>query len=324
MFEEIIEQDNVKKILTDHIKNNKVKHCYIFCGKDGTGRLPTALAFGQALVCENENGCKTCTPCIQFEKRSVSDFVFADVPDQKKEIPVDTVRQVISEVYIKPCLFKRKIVIINNADKMNINAQNAILKVLEEPPAYTVFILVVSNLLAILPTIISRGNIINFAPLSNKAVEKILKEKYDSQIPAHLLNLCSGSVKTAYEISTDEKYMELRRNIISSFSDFLTSPTEKTQLILYSHITKNEENKDFIINVMYTVISDLVSLENKEILKNKDFSYNETKILSKKRSYDVYNIVAKMQARLNTNVSFPLCVFSSLEQIRKILNERTK
>lgn len=322
MFEEIKEQDKVKKILKDHIDNNKIKHCYIFCGEDGTGRLPMALSFSQALVCENGNGCKKCTPCIQFEKRSVSDFIFADIPEGKKEIPVDLIRDIISEVYIKPYIFRKKIVIINNADKMNINAQNAILKILEEPPSYTVFILVVSNMLAVLPTIVSRGSVINFAPLSHGAVKEILKEKYDSDIPDSLLNLCSGSVKKAYEISTDEIYKEIRKNILSYFYTFLIHPNEKNQLKLYSCISNNENYKDFIINVMYTVVSDLLSDEETSLLKNKDFSYDETKPFRKKCGYDIFNVIAKMQSRLNTNVSFSLCVFSSLDEIRKILNER--
>lgn len=324
MFEEIKEQSNAKKILKSHIENNKVKHCYIFFGKDGSGRLPLALSFGQALVCEEKSGCKKCTACIQFEKRTVSDFIFADIPEGKKEIPVDTVRSIISEVYIKPCIFDKKIVIINNADKMNTNAQNAILKILEEPPAYTVFILIVSNMQSILPTIISRGTIINFAPLSNVAIKEILQEKYNSDIDNSLLNLCMGSVKKAYEISTDKTYKEIRQNILKSFYSFITTATEKSLLTLYSEIIKYEENKEFVINIMYTIISDLLSSNNKNLLKNKDFNYEGTEMFAKKKAYDVFNVIAKMQARLNTNVSFSLCVFASLDEIRKILNERTK
>lgn len=324
MFEEIKEQNGVKKVLKEHIESNRVKHCYIFCGEDGTGRLPIALAFGRALVCENKNGCKKCIPCIQFEKRSVSDFIFVDIPEGKKEIPVDSVRSVISEVYIKPYVFEKKIIIINNADKMNLNAQNAILKILEEPPSYAVFILIVSNMLSVLPTIVSRGSIINFASLSKDAIKEILKEKYNSEIPDSLLSLCSGSVKKAYEISCDEAYMEIRKNVITSFYTFLTHPNEKNMLKLYSYITQYESNKEFVINVMYTVVSDSVSPGDKKLLKNKDFSFDEDNVLSAKKGYDVFNVIAKMQSRLNTNVSFSLCVFSSLDEIRRILKERTK
>lgn len=324
MFEEIKEQNGVKRILREHIENSRVKHCYIFCGEDGTGRLPTALSFGRALVCENKNGCKKCTPCIQFDKKSVSDFIFADIPEGKKEIPVDAVRSIISEVYIKPYVFDRKIIIINNADKMNLNAQNAILKVLEEPPSYAVFILIVSNMLSVLPTIVSRGSVVNFTSLSNNAIREILKEKYNSEIPDSLLNLCSGSVKKAYEISGDEGYMDIRKSILTSFYAFLTQPTEKNMLNLYSYMTKYENNKEFVINVMYTVVSDFLSCDNKSLLKNKDFSFDAQNALTAKKGYGVFNVMAQMQSRLNTNVSFSLCVFSSLDEIRRILKERTK
>lgn len=323
MFEEIKEQNKAKETLLDHINNNKINHCYIFFGKDGTGRLPTALKFAQSLVCENNNACDECTNCKQFEKRSVADFMLVDVPEGKKEIPVDAVREIISEINIKPYIFRKKIVIINNADKMNTNAQNAILKALEEPPSYVVFILIVSNMLALLPTIISRGNVINFSGLSDKAIKDILKEKYEVDIPASLLSLCSGSAKTAYEITADEKYKEIRKEILSSFYRFVTSPTEKNQLMLYSVITKYENEKDFFINIMYTVITDMLVADNKDILKNKDFDYDTQKTISKKKAYAVLNIISQMQLRLNTNVSFSLCVFSSLDEMRRILNERT-
>lgn len=322
MFEEIKEQEGVKKILTDHINNNKINHCYIFLGKDGVGRLPMALAFAKSLVCENKNGCGKCKHCIQFEKRSVSDFILIDIPEGKKEIPVDTVREIIDEINIKPYIFPKKIVIINNADKMNVNAQNAILKALEEPPSYVVFILVVSNIMAVLPTIRSRGNIISFSGLSDKAIKEILKEKYDVDISTSLLGLCSGSAKTAYEITANEKYKEIRKDILSLFYAFLTSPTEKNQLKLYSLITKCENEIDFLINVMYTVITDMLVIDNANIMKNKDFSYDTNKTISKKKGYDILNMISQLKVRLSTNVSFSLCVFASLDEMRRILNER--
>lgn len=317
MFEKIKEQLEAKNLLLNAIEKNKINHCYIFCGPDGTGRFPLAENFSKALICRHGTACGECTACRQFEEKTSPDLKITDLMisngKEKTVITVDQIREIVSDVYIKPSVFNKKIYIIKNADKMNTNAQNALLKVLEEPPQYVLFILIVKNTQSILPTILSRGTAINFSPLSDKAIKEILYEKFDTEIPDSMVLLSGGSAKEAYNLASSEEHRQIRSEILNAFCNFLREKNERTQLLLYKAMLKYEKEKVFIINVMNNTIAD-ISKEN----KNSDISYENINI-QKQTLYDIFYILSSLLMRFNSNVNYSLAVFSATEEIKKTL-----
>ncbi len=323
MYENVKEQQNAKTLLKNAIDTNKINHCYIFSGNEGTGRFLLANEFAKSLVCETNTGCNICTACKQFNDNTTPDFKIIDVlvekGKEKKAITVDQIREITSDIYIKPSIFKKKIYIIKNADKMNVNAQNAILKSLEEPPYYVVFILIVKNIDRLLPTIISRGSAVNFTPLTEKTVTEILKENYNTDLPPSLAKLCMGSVSEAYKLSVSEEHKKIREEVIEKTVGFLGKKTVASQLSLYGCLLKYESEKEFVFNVINTVLSDIIKKNEKlppSLLANSDADYNDISV-SSGQIYDIMNITFELIKRLGSNIKYNLAVLSALEDIKR-------
>ncbi len=322
MFEEIKEQKSAKASLINAVETDKISHCYIFSGSEGTGRFLLAEKFAQALVCKEKCACGKCIPCKQFSDKTSPDYKTIDLLSEKGKtktmISVDQIREIVSDIYIKPSVFEKKIYIIKNADKMNVNAQNAILKSLEEPPSYVVFILIAENPEALLPTIISRGTMIDFSSLTDKSVKEILKNSYDIELPDMLLPLCMGSVSNAYKLAVSEEHKEIRREILTSVCNFLKEKNIAAQLKLYENILKYEKEKEFIFSVINITLSDISKINMGINPQNPDADYENIDIETGK-IYDIMNITFELLRRLGSNIKYNLAVFSALEDIKEIL-----
>lgn len=199
MFENILGHDKVKKQLESDFEKSQVSHAYLFLGIEGIGKKTLAIEFAKRLL--NTNNLETCVDYKYIEK----------LPD-KKEIIVEQVRnKIVNDVYVTPATGDYKVYIINDAQLLNVAAQNALLKTLEEPPKYVVIILIANNEKALLTTVLSRIKKVNFSRLSNSDVEAILASKYNLEIPKAKLDYAGGSIKVAIELSSteDNKYIKL-------------------------------------------------------------------------------------------------------------------
>ena len=159
-FSNIIGNEKIKNILIKSISNNTVLHSYMFIGSNGIGKKMIAKQFAKMVLCENSGAdsgfeeCDNCKSCIEFNSGNNPDFICIE-PDGKN-IKIEQIREMQTKVVEKPVNSKKKIYIIDDADLMTKEAQNCLLKTLEEPPEYIVIILIVSNESKILTTIKSR------------------------------------------------------------------------------------------------------------------------------------------------------------------------
>lgn len=271
----IVGHEKIRENLSKLIVNKKISHAYLFCGKAGIGKSLVAIEFAKSMMClENENGryCDKCESCKTFE--SGGDYYI--INPEKNIIKVDEIRNLISEVYLKPTKANRKCFIINDADLMNENAQNALLKVLEEPPKYATIILVASNKEKLLGTIKSRVVEINFNALSKEEIKKVLGEDFNEEV----IKYAKGSVKKALTLA-DEGYINISNEIVKSFltKNFLNinkkideikndknlkanikSILETIMLICYKNL--KEDIKEYT-NIIY-----IINETNKNIEKN--------------------------------------------------------
>ena len=167
-FKDIIGQKQAKEHFQTAIETGNISHAYIINGETGSGRRMLADAFAKALQCEkhpNADSCDGCKSCHQAESGNHPDIRY--ITHEKASISVDDIReQLNNDIQIKPYSSEHKVYIIPEANKMTEQAQNALLKTIEEPPAYAVIILLTDNLNALLPTIQSRCVTINTKPIS--------------------------------------------------------------------------------------------------------------------------------------------------------------
>lgn len=199
MFENILGHNNEKKQLESDLNEQEVSHAYLFLGTEGIGKKSLAIDFAKGLL--NTNNLETCVDYKYIEK----------LPD-KKEIIVEQVRnKIVNDVYVAPATGNYKVYIINDAHLLNVAAQNALLKTLEEPPKYVVIILITNNEKALLTTVLSRVKKVNFSNLSNSDILTILNEKYETDINENKLKYANGSLKVAVELSQseDNKYIKI-------------------------------------------------------------------------------------------------------------------
>lgn len=316
MFQDIIGQDLPKKILTNAIKTNKINHAYIFHGKDGIGKMTMAKNFSQYLICKNGSACMECTPCKQFISQTSDDFKIIDLLPDKTEILVDQIREAVNDVYIKPHLFSKKIYIINNADKMNVRAQNAFLKIFEEPPEYALFILIAENLSGILPTILSRGCEVRFSPLGIENLKEAVKKNYNTALTDDIAIMADGSVSAALSLINSDEASKVREIAIKGFTSFLQTGSDYEMLTLYKHICDNKESLNMIFNVFYSVLTDLVNTQNPDLIKISD---NKNISLSDKKIYNIFEILEEASMRTSTNASFSLMILDMLLKIKKVI-----
>ncbi|MCD8355038.1 MAG: DNA polymerase III subunit [Clostridia bacterium] len=176
-FEDLLGNRSLKQAL-QHALNGRFPQSILLTGPAGIGKMTTARLLTAALLCENKElkPCGACTACRKVENTLHSDVSVIDLGDA--EIKVDTARAIRSDCAVLPGDGDRRVFLIRHAHNMNASAQNALLKLLEEPPAYAFFILMTENAGAILPTILSRCTRFAFAPLDMAEVMQLLQQKY--------------------------------------------------------------------------------------------------------------------------------------------------
>ena len=168
MFENIIGNTSNKKILEKAIETGKISHSYIFSGPEGIGKSLFAKEFAKAILCENTQNkpCNNCKSCIEFDNYNNPDIVIID--EKEESIKTELIKNLTNDVLKKPLNGNRKIYIIDNSENMTREAQNTLLKTLEEPPEYIVIILITKNHNLLLNTIKSRCIKIQFAELTDE------------------------------------------------------------------------------------------------------------------------------------------------------------
>lgn len=218
-FQDIIGQDQIKEHFQNAIAAKKISHAYIINGEKSSGKEFIARVFAMALQCEKggNDPCQECHSCKQALSDNHPDIIYVS-HEKPNSISVDDIRaQINNDVTIKPYSSPYKVYIVNEAEKMTTQAQNAILKTLEEPPAYAVILLLTSNVNALLPTILSRCVVLNMKPVADELVRKYLMKEL--QVPDYKAEVCvafaRGNVGRAKALASSEDFENIKSEALS-------------------------------------------------------------------------------------------------------------
>lgn len=218
-FQSVIGQEQIKEHMHNALQTRKISHAYIIHGEKSSGKEFIARVFAMALQCEKEGTepCNECRSCKQSVSKNQPDIIYV-THEKPNTISVEDIRgQVNNDVAIKPYSSKYKVYIINEAEKMTVQAQNAILKTLEEPPAYVIILLLVSNLQTLLPTILSRCVTLNMKPVSDRQVRKYLMEEL--QVPDYRADVCvafaRGNIGKAKALASSEEFDNVKNEALA-------------------------------------------------------------------------------------------------------------
>ena len=187
-FDEIIGQENALNIIRAHLKNNRFFGAYLFSGPEGTGKKMTARVASAALNCADPHNppCGTCASCQKIRKEEHPDLHI--IANGQSQVKSEDIREILRQANFRPFEGRSKVFIIDNAHKLNIEAANSLLKVLEEPPANVVIILVTHKPQNIIKTVLSRCKMVKFSSLPRARLEEVLIKNYaQDRLSAHFL-----------------------------------------------------------------------------------------------------------------------------------------
>ncbi len=314
-FKDIVGQEQINEHLTKAIEQEKVSHAYILCGEKYAGKEFIARVFAQALLCEGEGErpCGKCPSCIQALTDNNPDIIYV-THEKPNLIGIDDIRnQVNGDINIKPFRGRKKIYIINEAEKMNQQAQNALLKTFEEPPEYAVILLLVTNAEELLPTILSRAVMLNLKPVRDELVKKFLMEEI--KVPDYKADVCvafsRGNIGKAKNLASNEDFDTIKNDVLNMLKNVKTMDVSELTACVKRASELKADIKDYldIIMVWYRdVLLFKATADPNGLIFKEELQY--IKKVAEKTSYEgVEEIIEAVEAakrRLNANVNFDL------------------
>ena len=297
MFKNIIGNEKNKEILKKSIEQNKISHSYIFWGTEGIGKKEIAKQFAKKILCleSNKQQC-SCKSCIEFDSNNNPDFFLIEAEEGK--IKIETIRQIQRKIAEKPIISNKKVYIIDDAEVMTTEAQNCLLKTLEEPPEYATIILVTSNENNLLSTIKSRCTRMHFEQIPKQEIKKYLEINGDLQINDKMLEIAEGSIG---------KVIKLRENIqiYNNIEEILLNLKNKDliEIIQMSEeIYKSKEQVKYILEYMNSLVLDI---------GKRDIKYIKC-----------IQIIEDTKKRLKANSNYDMCIDNMLFNIWEEVNEK--
>ena len=250
MFENILGNDKIKKELIGSINNKKYSHSYLFLGISGIGKKMIAKEFAKMILCGGEKKyCNKCKSCIEFSSGNNPDF--AEINPDGNNVKIEQIRELQRKIVEPPIISNKKVYIIDEADSMTKEAQNCLLKTLEEPPEFAVIILIGSNESNFLSTIKSRCTIIKFNSIPSEQVKNYIEQKYDIHpISENIILASEGSIGKAEILKDKQELYNAIDNILANIEKMDLIDTLKNADIIY----KSQEDKIDILEYINIIL----------------------------------------------------------------------
>lgn len=324
-FEEIIGYEDIKEHIGSSIKMKKLSHAYIIDGAKGSGKKLIANTLAKTLQCveQQTSPCNKCKSCITFDTSNHPDVIY--IKSNKKSIGVDVIREQIQDtIHTKPYLYDHKIYIIDEADTLTEQAQNALLKTIEEPPAYAMIILLSCNLNRFLPTVLSRCIVLSLRPLKDQFIKDYLIKNLE--VPDYQADVYTafsyGTIGLAKKLASSNEFMEMREDVLDIL--YNGKNLNKVEIMeLYKRLEKYKDQIDNILNLMYVWFRDILFMSqfgDNEYIMNKDKKYlleQESKRLLPNKITKNLQTIHDTKQKLKRNANFQLTMEMLLLNICK-------
>lgn len=326
-FKDIIGQEQIKEHLTNAIEQGKISHAYVINGERFSGKEFIANVFAMALQCEHPDGvepCQECHSCKQALSANQPDIIRV-THEKPNTIGVDDIRtQINTDIAIKPYSSPRKIYIIQEGEKMTAQAQNALLKTLEEPPAYAVIMILTTNVDALLPTILSRCVVLNMKPVRDDLVKKYLMEEL--QIPDYKANVCvafaRGNLGKAKQLASSEEFDHIKEEAVSMLK-YVQDMEINEMLAAVKKIQEYKFDVDDYLDILAIWYRDVLLFkatnDANHLIFKEEIQY--IKKCADRCAYegieDILKALDKAKSRLKANVNFELTMELLLMAIKE-------
>jgi DNA polymerase-3 subunit delta' len=306
-----IGQDRALALLQRSLEVGSVSHAYMFIGPAHSGKMTLAMDLARALNCEGEKKpCGQCEPC-----RKVTDLKHADVQvvgvaaedpstesKSKTEISIEQIRQIQHTASLPPFEGRYRVYIIENAELLSVEAANALLKTLEEPESKIVFIVLVTDSSALLETVVSRCQPVEFVPVSSEKIKESLINNWgvDPEKASLLTQLSGGRIGWAVSAAQDEKMIEQRSEIVSDMLDIIDADIE-TRFALSTQLAgKFGSDRSYVferLDILLGIWRDMlmVKTESRENITNIDRIDELTRMVERRTLSGIRSFIRNIQ-----------------------------
>lgn len=314
-FTDIIGQEQIREHLQTALRLRKISHAYIINGERSSGKEFIAKTFAMALQCERggDEPCQECHSCKQALSGNHPDIIRL-VHEKPNTISVEDIRtQINQDMGIKPYQGPYKIYLINEGEKMTVQAQNALLKTLEEPPEYGVILILTSSVESLLPTILSRCVVLNMRPVRDDFVKKYLMEAL--QIPDYKAEVCTafarGNIGRAKLLASSEEFDKVKEEAVTLLK-YINEMEISEIVAAIKKITEYQFDVTDYLDILSIWYRDVLMFkamnDANHLIFREEIQY--IKKVADRSSYEgietVLNALDKAKSRLAANVSFDL------------------
>lgn len=342
-FNDVIGQDDLKKVLSEAISDSKLNHAYLFDGPAGIGKKTIAEIFAQMIMCTDIDKssdflapCGNCDNCVMFREKTHPDYHFFST--ENETIKIKEIRDFFENINLTPHYSVKKIYVIDGAEKMTTQAQNCILKTLEEPPSDVVIILLTANKEMLLETINSRVLTYSFKKYSKEEIKQAVEESLEnldkdvegfnlsdlskSELsPEFVYNFSDGIIGKAIGICNDDDFKHIRDktfNIIKS----LETKKMKNMIEAIDEIVdlkKIKEILEFFISYYRDVLVLTVSEDDSALINTdkRDMIQDGRLKIDSKGIMSIFQNIKEALIALNTNANEGLVVERLLMKVRE-------
>lgn len=323
-FKHFLGNEKIKEQISFLINSERLPHAIILEGESGIGKCTLAREIAAALVCRaaDEKPCYSCSQCAKAEKGYHPDIFEYRPSGGARSFHVDVVRNVINDIYVSPNEAEYKIYILCNAHYMNENAQNALLKVLEEPPSYGMFILTVENRSSMLETVLSRSVILSLDGVDADTGAEYISgnnENIDYKTAREAMIAFKGNIGRATESIAGGEMQKIIQSV-NSMCRAIISDNEYELLKCAGKLSGRQEICN-VLNLLKTVFRDaLVGLKTGEILSGRE---DEAKALSRRLTASdllkLYNTADELIVMANKNANMALLITKICYSLRSAI-----
>ena len=292
-FDNIVGNNKIKDFLNQSIDEKHVSHSYLFVGIDGIGKTLFAREFAKKILCLNGKG-DSCESCIKWNSNNHPDFL--QIEPESNTIKIEQIRSMQEEISVKPIASNKKVFLIVNSDCMTKEAQNCLLKTLEEPPEYATIILTTSNESKLLNTIKSRCMKIPFQKIEENELEEYAKNVLNLNLSKEFIKICEGSIGKLLEIEEDKEIYTEVNSLLDNIERYNFTTLINKAEVLYKEREKIQEILEYINVYLYN---------QKDLKKLNCIKY-----------------VEEVKKRLLANSNYDMCIDYLLMKLWEEINEK--
>lgn len=305
-----------KEKLLSEIASGKLSHAYLIEGGEGCGKTYFARFAAAAVLCTGDKPpCGKCPSCVKALAGSHPDLFYFS-PDKKASMGVETVRDIKKSLFFMPNDGDRKVYIIDDAQKMTVQAQNALLKFIEEPPASVLFFIVADKKESLLPTVVSRTRIISLAPSDNADIRRFLmsesKKSGGEQID-EAINMAEGSPGKALKLLCRD--FSRQRQLCLDFMPVLVNTSKSDAMAFLLSMKLNRDGVKEFFTLLMTALADVMNARfgRATRLLSRDAAAEYAKSITDRKNAYLFDLAteAVVRAGENANINLLLMTFAA-------------